>query len=91
MLEKQVESYLKKQVKQHGGKSYKWISTISGVSDQIVLLNSKCHFVELKTMTGQVSKRQKLVFAELKEQGFDVHILRSKEQIDAFINKATTP
>lgn len=91
MLEKQVESYLNKKVKESKGLSLKWISSVSGVPDRVVFLSGKIHLVELKTMTGQVSKRQKLVFAELKEQGFEVHILRSKEQIDDFINKATTP
>jgi len=45
-------------------------------------------FVELKTPTGKLSPRQVLVFDELGEAGFPVHILRSKEDIDDFIEQA---
>jgi hypothetical protein len=40
-------------------------------------------------MTGQVSKRQEIVFDEIGEQGFPVHILRSKEDVEDFINGTT--
>ena len=54
-----------------------------------MFLNQKVYLVELKTMTGQVSKRQEIVFDEIGEQGFPVHILRSKEDVEDFINGAT--
>jgi hypothetical protein len=44
--------------------------------------------VELKTETGVLSKRQELVFDDLGEQGFPVHILHSKEDVEDFINAA---
>jgi hypothetical protein len=44
--------------------------------------------VELKTPTGKVSERQKIVFDQLGEQGFPVHILRSKDDVDDFIKQA---
>lgn len=43
-------------------------------------------FVELKTQTGTLSQRQQLVFDQLGEAGFPVHILRSKEDVEDFIN-----
>ena len=91
MLEKQIESYLNKKVKESKGLSFKWISSVSGVPDRVVFLSGKIHLVELKTLTGKISPRQTIVFSQLNEQGFEVQILRSKEQIDDFINKATTP
>lgn len=91
MLEKQVEQRLNKLVKQNGGMSLKFISTISGVPDRIVLLNSKVLFVELKTTTGKLSKRQELVFDEFGEQGFPVHILRTYDDIEDFICEALRP
>jgi len=48
-------------------------------------MNQQVLFVELKTATGQVSKRQEIVFDELGEAGFPVHILRSKEDVEDFI------
>ena len=85
MLDKQVETHLNKQVKEAGGLSYKWISSVTGVPDRIVLLKEKCFFVELKTMTGVVSKRQEIVFEDLRQAGFPVVILRNKEDIEGFI------
>lgn len=87
MLERQVESYLNKKIKELGGLSLKWISTITGVPDRIVILKRRLHLVELKTKTGKLSKRQQCVFQELEEQGFPVTVLRSKEDIDEFIGK----
>jgi hypothetical protein len=89
MLEKQVEKYLVKRVKESGGLTYKWISTVSGVPDRIVLLNNQVHFVELKAPTGVLSPRQVLVFDEIGEAGFPVHILRNQEDIQSFLKDAT--
>ena len=91
MLEKQIEKYLTRRVKESNGLTYKWISSVSGVPDRIVFLAGRVYLVELKTLTGKISPRQTIVFSQLNEQGFEVQILRSKEQIDDFINKATTP
>lgn len=87
MLEKQIESYLNKKVKDLGGMSLKWISTITGVPDRIVFLKKQIHLVELKTKTGKLSKRQQCVFQELSEQGFPVTVLRSTEDVDGFLRK----
>lgn len=90
MLEKKIENYLNKRVKEMGGLSLKWISTITGVPDRIVILNRQIHLVELKTKTGVLSKRQQCVFHDLELQGFPVTVLRSEEDVDAFINRKTT-
>ena len=39
-------------------------------------------------MTGQVSKRQEIVFDDLGEQGFPVHVLRTYDDIEEFIREA---
>lgn len=89
MLEKQVEKYLNRRVKESGGLSFKWISTVSGVPDRIVFLNNQVHLVELKTSTGTLSPRQLYVFDEIGEQGFPVHVLRDYDDIEDFIREAT--
>jgi len=58
------------------------------VPDRIVILNQKLFLVELKTENGVLSPRQILVFDELGEAGFPVHILRSYEDIEEFIRGA---
>jgi hypothetical protein len=91
MLEKQVEKYLVKKVKEAGGLTYKWISSVTGVPDRIVFLSERCYLVELKTETGVLSPRQIHVFDELGEAGFPVYILRNQEDIAGFIREATAP
>ena len=91
MLEKQIEKFLVKRVVESNGITFKWISTVAGVPDRIVLLNSKVLFVELKTETGKLSGRQILVFDQIGEQGFPVYILRSYEDIEEFIREAIKP
>ena len=88
MLEKQVEKYLNKRVKESGGLSFKWISSVTGVPDRIVFLSGAIHLVELKTTTGSLSPRQILVFDEIGEQGFPVHVLRDYDDIEEFIREA---
>jgi hypothetical protein len=88
MLEKQVEKYLNKRVKELGGLSYKWISSVTGVPDRIVFLNEKAFLVELKTNTGVLSPRQINVFDELGEAGFPVYVLRNYDDIEEFIRGA---
>ena len=75
-------------VKAQGGMSLKFISTVTGVPDRIVLLNSMLYFVELKTTTGKISKRQEIVFEQLKQQGFPVTIIRTIDDIEEFICEA---
>ena len=58
---------------------------MSGVPDRIVFLNNQVHLVELKTADGKLSARQILVFDQLGEAGFPVHILRSYDDIDEFL------
>lgn len=91
MLEKQVEKYLVKRVVENGGITFKWISTVSGVPDRIVFLNNQCLLVELKTQTGVLSPRQILVFDQIGEQGFPVHVLRNYDDIEDFIREAAKP
>jgi hypothetical protein len=40
-------------------------------------------------LTGKLSPRQLVVFDELGEAGFPVHIIRSKEDVEDFILEAT--
>jgi hypothetical protein len=88
VLEKEIEKHLNNLVKKSKGISYKWISTVTGVPDRIVFLQNQVFFVELKTATGKLSPRQTIVFDDLGEQGFPVHVLHSKEDVEDFIRSA---
>lgn len=52
-----------------------------------MLLNRKVLFVELKTPTGKLSKRQELVFKQFKDLGFPVTIIRTEEEIERLISE----
>lgn len=91
VLEKEIEKHLVNLVKKSKGLSYKWISSVTGVPDRIVFLAGQVFLVELKTSTGVLSPRQVVVFDDLGEQGFPVHVLRSKEDVEDFIDAALKP
>ena len=88
VLEKEIEKHLVNLVKKSKGLSYKWISSVSGVPDRIVFLQNQVYLVELKTATGKLSPRQELVFDDLGEHGYPVHILHSKDDVEDFIRSA---
>ena len=58
--ESKIEEWLNTQIKNLGGKSYKFISPGNpGVPDRIYLLpGGKVYFVELKKVTGRLSNTQ---------------------------------
>ena len=85
MLEKDVESYLTKRVKEINGLSYKWLSTITGVPDRLVIYNGRIYPVEVKTPKGVVSDRQAIVFNEMALRGVPVVVVRSKSDVEALI------
>lgn len=85
MLEKEIEAYLNKRVKETGGLSLKWISTVTGVPDRIVLRQGVIRLVELKTQTGKLSVRQEIIFSELERQGFPVVVVRSRSDVENLI------
>lgn len=60
MLEKDIERYLVKVVKEMGGVAYKFVSPSNrGVSDRIVCLpDGSTWFIELKTSKGKLSTLQ---------------------------------
>ena len=85
MLEKEIEAYLNKRVKETGGLTLKWISTVTGVPDRIVLRQGVIRLVELKTPTGKLSARQEIIFNELERQGFPVVVARSRADVEKLI------
>ena len=61
MLEKEIEAWLNKKIKELGGLSFKFVSPNNpGVPDRIYILpGGRVYFVELKTEIGQMSNIQK--------------------------------
>jgi len=91
ILEKDIERHLVRRVAERGGVAYKWVSPGRvGVADRIVLLpGGVVWFVELKTATGRLSPWQKLFAAEMARLELKYLVIRSKEEVDGFIKKAS--
>jgi hypothetical protein len=88
MRESAIEAYLRDKVREIGGKAYKFISPgNSGVPDRLVLLPAgRCIFIELKAPGKEPTAMQGLQHRKIRELGFTVLIIDSKEKVDEFIN-----
>ena len=85
-----VEDYLFRQAEKHGFLCFKFTSPgHRGVPDRIVIGRGHTVFIELKSDTGELSKLQKTVIANMIEHGADVRVYRSKTEIDEFFKEAS--
>lgn len=86
-LEKDVERYLVKKVKERGGWALKFVSPgIRGVPDRLILLPfGRVAFAELKRGGGELSAWQRKWRSILTGMGFRVGVLWSKADADSFL------
>jgi hypothetical protein len=93
VLEKDIEAYLTRKVRDAGGRAYKFVSPAHrGVADRIVVLpGGRIWFVEVKQMGGRLSPLQRVFLDEIKGLGCDYEIVWSKEDVDAFIARVSEP
>lgn len=86
MRESVIEKHFREKVESAGGKCYKWVSPGNpGVPDRIVIFNGMVHFVELKQELGRMRKAQVIQTGRLAALGFDVQVIRSKEQATLWV------
>lgn len=90
--EKEVEKYLRKNVKLCKGIAYKFISPgNAGVPDRLVLLpDGRIYFVELKRPGGKTTKLQDRQIKILRALGFDVRVIDSIQKVEEFISEIQT-
>lgn len=88
MLERELEAYLTKRVKELGGRSYKWVSPGNvGVPDRIVLLpKGRIIFVELKQPGKKPTAVQRVVMAQIRGLDFRATWTDSKEGVDEILS-----
>jgi hypothetical protein len=91
VLEKQIEAYLAKKVKELGGVAYKFTSPAhKGVADRVVCLpDGSTWFIEVKTEGGRLSELQKVFASDMARMNQRYACVWSKEQIDGWINEVT--
>lgn len=84
MREKEVESYLREQVKKQGGRALKFVSPgNAGVPDRLVILpGGKVLFVELKGDGGRLSPLQNYWLNVLNALGVAAFVCWSREDVD---------
>lgn len=87
MRERDIEAYLREKVKQLGGIAYKFVSPgNAGVPDRLVLLpGGRVVFVELKAPGRQSTPLQLRQQQRIRELGFPVLVIDSKQKVDEFI------
>jgi hypothetical protein len=90
-MEKQIENYLRLEIKKIGGLALKFTSpNFSGVPDRIILYKGKTFFVEVKDEGKKLRPRQEFVKRQFEALGFQVLIIDSKEKIKKLINDLQT-
>ncbi|MFB0830927.1 VRR-NUC domain-containing protein [Brevibacillus laterosporus] len=89
MREKDIEAYLRKQVKAIGGRAYKFESPgNAGVPDRLVLFpGGRAAFVELKAPGKKPTALQLAQGKKISGLGFTVLVIDSKEGVDEFIRE----
>lgn len=91
MREKEIEKYLREEIKKLGGIAYKFTSPgNSGVPDRLVLLPyGVMAFVELKAPGGKTTAIQDRQISRIQKLDFDVYVIDSKEKVDEFVFEMT--
>lgn len=84
--ERDIEQRLKIRVEKAGGWCLKFLSSVSGVPDRICLFpGGKIVFVELKRKGGKPRPLQERQIRKIRELGFRVEVIDSKEGIEKLI------
>lgn len=69
------------------GAKFKAQGVISGVPDLVFVWCGKTHYIEVKCEKGRLSENQKKLHEKWSEQGVDVMIFRTSEEIFNFIHR----
>lgn len=57
-----------------------------GVSDLVVIVAGRAHFIELKTEKGKLSPDQKVFLADAETAGCKTHVVRSMNELAGVLN-----
>lgn len=69
------------------GMQLKASGVIAGVPDLILLWSGKAYGIEVKTPDGYLSPKQKVIHETWKNNGIEVIVCRSSEEIVTFVEK----
>lgn len=87
VLERKVESLLKRLVERYGGRCFKFVSPSNpGVPDRIVVFRGWLYLVELKTIGGTLTKSQKALFPIIRAMGTPIYELYTTGEVENWID-----
>jgi len=88
-VEKEIEMYLHKCIKQKGLTTLKFTSpNMAGVPDRVILLpDQKVVWVEVKRPGGKVRLLQQKRHLQFEALGHKVLVISTKQEVDDFVNK----
>ena len=93
LTEKQVESRLRKRVREIGGLALKFVSPgYSGVPDRLVFLpGGRIFLVELKKPGEKLTPLQTSMSHKFIKLGFTYYVIDSYEKVEEMINEIQSP
>lgn len=88
MRERDVEQKLRSEVEKRGGRCFKFLSSVSGVPDRLLLLpGGLVIFVELKKEGEKPRKLQEVQMRKIRELGFHVRVVDSEQGIQELMRE----
>lgn len=88
MREREIEQKLKKETEKHSGMCFKFLSSVSGVPDRLLLFpGGFLIFVELKREGEKPRKLQMVMIRKIRELGFDVRVVDSEQGIQELMEE----
>lgn len=86
--EKQIESFLRAEIKKIDGVSFKFTSSgNAGVPDRICIMpDGRVYFVEIKSQQGKLSSLQQAQIQRLRKLRQTVFVIHSKADVIEFVN-----
>lgn len=89
MREREIEKWLREQIKNLGGRALKFTSPGNdGVPDRIILLpGGKVYLIELKAIGGRLSPIQVWQQENLRRLGMDVRTITGRAEAEEFIRE----
>lgn len=93
MRESEIERYLVKRVKEHGGEARKirYIGRRHATDRMVIFPWGRVYFIELKAPDKTPRAGQEREHQRLRDMGFQVFTLDTKEKVDTFISFSYRP
>lgn len=80
--EKDIERKLKREVERNDGICFKFLSSVSGVPDRLILLpGGRMFFVETKRRGEKPRPLQERQIKKIRDLGFEVYVLDDEKEI----------